>query len=115
MGANIGTTITSTIVSLSFINHKKEFRRAVAAGTYHGFFKIITALILFPLEFNFHFLSDLAQFIATNFFHEPTGVRGNFKMLGQSFSWPVNFLTDKIGNVYCLSGISLVIFFGSLL
>src|SRR5688572_32986229 len=33
MGANVGTTITSTIVSLGFINKKKEFRRAVAAGT----------------------------------------------------------------------------------
>ncbi|HLZ17220.1 MAG TPA: Na/Pi symporter [Cyclobacteriaceae bacterium] len=115
MGANIGTTITSTIVSLSFINQKKEFRRAVAAGTYHGFFKIITALILFPLEYNFHFLSDLAQFIATNFFHEPTGVRGNFKMLGQSLSWPVNFLTGKIGNGYWLAGISVVMLFGSIL
>ena len=30
MGANVGTTITSTIVSLGFINKKKEFRRAAA-------------------------------------------------------------------------------------
>lgn len=36
MGANVGTTITSTIVSLGFINKKKEFRRAAAAGTYDG-------------------------------------------------------------------------------
>src|SRR3954470_6467340 len=35
MGANIGTTITSTIISLGFITKKKEFRRAVSAGTYH--------------------------------------------------------------------------------
>ena len=115
MGANIGTTITSTIVSLSFINHKKEFRRAVSAGTYHGFFKIITALILFPLEYNFHFLSGLAQFIATNFFHEPSGVTSNFKMLGQSLSWPVNFITEKIGNGYLLAGISVLMLFGSIL
>jgi sodium-dependent phosphate cotransporter len=115
MGANIGTTITSTIVSLSFINHKKEFRRAVSAGTYHGFFKIITALILFPLEYNFHFLSGLAQFMATSFFHEPTGIIGNFKMLGQSLSWPVNFVTEKIGNGYLLAGISVLMLFGSIL
>jgi sodium-dependent phosphate cotransporter len=115
MGANIGTTITSTIVSLSFINQKKEFRRAVSTGTYHGFFKIITALILFPLEYNFHFLSGLAQFIAINFFHEPTGITGNFKMLGQSLSWPVNFVTEKIGNGYLLAGISVLMLFGSIL
>jgi solute carrier family 34 (sodium-dependent phosphate cotransporter) len=51
MGANIGTTITSTIVSLGFISKKKEFRRAVAAGTYHDFFNILTTIALFPLEY----------------------------------------------------------------
>jgi sodium-dependent phosphate cotransporter len=56
MGANIGTTITSTIVSLGFITKKKEFRRAVAAGTYHDFFNILTTVILFPLEYYFGFL-----------------------------------------------------------
>ena len=35
MGANVRTIITSTIVSLGFIHKRKEFRRAVAAGTYH--------------------------------------------------------------------------------
>lgn len=115
MGANIGTTITSTIVSLSFINNKKEFRRAVSAGTYHGFFKIITALVLFPLEYNLHFLSGIAQFIAVNFFHEPTEITSNFKMLGQSLSWPVSFITERIANGYLLAGISVVMLFGSIL
>jgi solute carrier family 34 (sodium-dependent phosphate cotransporter) len=115
MGANIGTTITSTIVSLSFINHRKEFRRAVAAGSYHGFFKILTALILFPLEYNFHFLSGLARFIAVNFFHEPVGLTQNFKMLGPSLNWPVAFISDKINNGYLLAGLSVVLLFSSIL
>jgi sodium-dependent phosphate cotransporter len=116
MGANIGTTITSTIVSLGFINHKKEFRRAVSAGTYHGFFKILTALILFPLEYNFHFLSGLAQFVAVIFFHEPTVVgTSNFKLLGSSLSWPVSFLTEKIHNGYFLAALSVVLLLGSIL
>ncbi len=116
MGANIGTTVTSTIVSLSFINRKKEFRRAVAAGTYHDFFNILTTLILFPLEYNFHVLSGLAQFIAINFFHEPAiQAVGNFKLLGSSLSWPVKFLTEQIGNGYILAGLSVVLLFGSIL
>jgi len=116
MGANIGTTITSTIVSLSFINHKKEFRRAVAAGTYHDFFNILTALVLFPLEYNFHVLSGLAEFIAVNFFHEPAvQASQNFKLLGPSLSWPVNFITEKIGNGYVLASLSIVLLFGSIL
>ncbi|MDL5046733.1 Na/Pi symporter [Oscillatoria amoena NRMC-F 0135] len=68
MGANIGTTITSTIVSFGFINKKKEFRRAVAAGTYHDFFNILTVIILFPLEYYFRFLSDISQRITERFF-----------------------------------------------
>lgn len=71
MGANIGTTITSTIVSLGFINKKKEFRRAVAAGTYHDFFNILTVIILFPLEYYFSFLSNASQIITERFFNYP--------------------------------------------
>lgn len=116
MGANIGTTITSTIVSLSFISHKKEFRRAVAAGTYHDFFNILTALILFPLEYNFQFLSGLAQYIATNFFHEPPVQSAtNFKMLGPGLSWPVKLITENITNGYLLAFLSLVMLFGCIL
>jgi len=71
MGANVGTTITSTIVSLGFLPKKKEFRRAVAAGTYHDFFNILTVFILFPLEYYFQFLSRLSQSLATYFFSQP--------------------------------------------
>ncbi len=68
MGANIGTTITSIIVSLGFINKRKEFRRAVAAGIYHHFFNVLTAVILFPLEYYYGFLSDLAVWITKGLF-----------------------------------------------
>lgn len=68
MGANIGTTITSTLVSLGFINKKKEFKRAVAAGTYHDFFNILTAAVLFPLEYYYQFLSHLSNTIALSVF-----------------------------------------------
>ena len=68
MGANIGTTITSTIVSLGFISKKKEFKRAVAAGTYHDFFNILTTIILFPLEYYYGMLSRLSQYITGHFF-----------------------------------------------
>lgn len=60
MGANIGTTITSSITSLGFLTRKREFRRAVAAGTYHCFFNLLTALLLFPLEYHYAFLSKIS-------------------------------------------------------
>ncbi|MFW5700052.1 MAG: Na/Pi symporter [Cyclobacteriaceae bacterium] len=57
MGANVGTTLTSTIVSLAFITRKKEFRKALAAGSSHDFFNILITCILFPLEYYYGFLS----------------------------------------------------------
>ncbi len=65
MGANIGTTITSTIISLSYISKQKEFRKAVAAGTSHDFFNILTVLILFPIEVNYHFLERISAHISS--------------------------------------------------
>jgi solute carrier family 34 (sodium-dependent phosphate cotransporter) len=68
MGANVGTTITSTIISLGFINKKKEFKRAVAAGTYHCFFNLLTVAILFPLELHNGFLSNTSAWIGHTIF-----------------------------------------------
>ena len=115
MGANIGTTITSTIVSLGFLPRKKEFRRAVSAGTYHDFFNILTASVLFPLEYYFQLLSKVSQFIATQFFNQPFGLSGgNFSLIGG-----VSHLTDVIAltidNGFVLIALSFIILFGSIL
>ncbi len=63
MGANIGTTLTSTIVSLGYITKSKEFRKAISAGTIHDIFNILVVILLFPLELYYGFLSNLAQYI----------------------------------------------------
>lgn len=60
MGANIGTTLTSTLVSLSFITKGVEFRKAISAGVVHDFFNIFVVIILFPLEYYYGLLSSLA-------------------------------------------------------
>lgn len=60
MGANIGTTLTSTIVSLSYITNNKEFKKAIATGVMHDFFNIMTVIILFPLEWKYNILTDLS-------------------------------------------------------
>jgi solute carrier family 34 (sodium-dependent phosphate cotransporter) len=116
MGANIGTTITSTIVSLSFIAKKKEFKRAVAAGTYHDFFNILTTIILFPLEYYFGFLSGMARGLATTFFHEPTAkVAVDFSFLGGLFEVPISLLKETINNGFVLGILSIILLFGSIL
>jgi sodium-dependent phosphate cotransporter len=67
LGANIGTTLTSTLVSLSYLMKKKEFQRGFSAGISHDFFNILTVILLFPLEIYFGFLSNTASHIASWF------------------------------------------------
>jgi len=50
MGANIGTTVTNTLVSLGHFTRRDEFRRAISAATVHDFFNLICVSIMFPLE-----------------------------------------------------------------
>ena len=68
MGANIGTTVTNTIVSIGYIGKGNEFRRAFAASTVHDFFNMMSVMILFPLEIMFGFLEKLATGLGTMLF-----------------------------------------------
>ncbi len=64
LGANLGTTITNTIVSLGHIRNREEFRRAFAAATMHDFFNLMAVAIFMPLELMFGVLSRSAEFLA---------------------------------------------------
>ncbi|MGD2114999.1 MAG: Na/Pi symporter, partial [Acidobacteriota bacterium] len=61
MGANIGTSVTNTLVSLGHVTRREEFKRAFAGATLHDFFNLLTVAILFPLELAFHVLRDSAD------------------------------------------------------
>ncbi|MBN1292847.1 MAG: Na/Pi symporter [Candidatus Latescibacteria bacterium] len=50
MGANIGTTVTNTIVSFGYVGRKNEFERAFGASIVHDMFNIYATMILFPIE-----------------------------------------------------------------
>jgi sodium-dependent phosphate cotransporter len=64
MGANIGTTVTNTLVSLGHIRQSNEFRRAFAAATVHDFFNLLAVAILLPLELVFGVISTTAEWIS---------------------------------------------------
>ena len=68
MGANIGTTVTNTIVSMGHLNRNNEFKRAFAASTVHDFFNILSVMILFPLEMAFHGIQRSAEWISSLMF-----------------------------------------------
>jgi len=67
MGANIGTTVTNTIVALAHMGRPDEFRRAFAAATCHDFFNWMTVAILLPLEMATGMLDKLSGVIAGSF------------------------------------------------
>lgn len=67
MGANIGTTITNTLVSLGAMGRKADFRRAFAAATVHDFFNLIAVVVLLPIQLMTGFLSKAAVAVAGKF------------------------------------------------
>ncbi|MGB3737510.1 MAG: Na/Pi symporter [Ilumatobacter sp.] len=64
MGANIGTTVTNTLVSLGHIRQSGEFRRAFAAATVHDFFNLLAVAVLLPLELLFGIISNTAEWLS---------------------------------------------------
>jgi sodium-dependent phosphate cotransporter len=63
MGANIGTTVTNTLVSLGHVRKSNEFRRAFAAATVHDFFNVFAVALLLPLELMFGVISKPAEWL----------------------------------------------------
>jgi len=50
MGANIGTSVTNTIVAMGHLGNGDELERAFAGATVHDMFNFLSVLILLPLE-----------------------------------------------------------------
>ena len=67
MGANIGTSVTNTLVSLAHIRRSQEFRRSFSASTVHDFFNLLSVLVCFPLQHFTNFLGVGATFLAQQF------------------------------------------------
>lgn len=90
MGANIGTTVTATLVSMGSVTRKEEFRRAFSAATVHDFFNILSVVVLLPLELRFHLLESTAVWIA----HHLLGIEG------ATFESPVKAALKPITEAY---------------
>ncbi|WP_373520058.1 Na/Pi symporter [Aquiflexum sp.] len=114
MGANIGTTITSTLVAFSFIMKKGEFRKALSAGVLHDIFNILTVIILLPLEIYFGFLSKSALFLTSTFFDQNQNyeVQFTYNIL---FTRPLtNWIVDFINSPIISLVIAVVLVFVSI-
>ena len=67
MGANIGTTVTNTMVAAAHVTRKEEFRRALTASSLHDYFNVLTVIILFPIEMTTHILERSAEYCSSLF------------------------------------------------
>ena len=65
MGANIGTTVTATIVSLAHMARKEEFERTFPIAVCHDSFNYFSVLVLLPIEITTGFLRHSATVLAT--------------------------------------------------
>lgn len=75
MGANIGTSVTNTLVSLGYMNDTKSFKRAFAAATVHDFFNLISVTILLPLELAFGFIQKISIWLTSMVYGNYAGVK----------------------------------------
>lgn len=117
MGANIGTTVTNTLVSLGYVRQSKEFERAFAAATVHDFFNVIAVAVLLPLELLTGVISDTAIWISERL----VGSSGSDwkSPIKEWVKTPVGWITDAweavglngnvLGTVVVLTGLAIVL------
>ncbi|MBN1492613.1 MAG: Na/Pi symporter [Candidatus Omnitrophica bacterium] len=86
MGANIGTTITCSLVSFGHITRKEEFKRAISGATLHDFFNTLCVIIMFPIEMATGFLEKGATYCARIFTN----------MGGLTFTSPIKMATKPV-------------------
>ncbi|MEM9158282.1 MAG: Na/Pi symporter [Verrucomicrobiota bacterium] len=82
MGANMGTTITNTIVSMGSIRDRSSFGKAFKAATVHDFFNLYTILIFLPIEAIFHPLAKLAESMTSFFIGDYNASMKGFNVMG---------------------------------
>ena len=66
MGANIGTSVTNTIVAMGQMGDGDQLERAFAGATVHDMFNFMTVAVLLPLEAISHYLKQLTKAMVKN-------------------------------------------------
>ena len=105
MGANIGTTVTCTLVALGHITRKEEFKRAFSGSIVHDLFNMLTVIILFPIEMSTHYLEKAGIFLSSVFNN----------MGGATITSPIKFIVRPAINAIdgllrsclCISNVAL--------
>lgn len=112
MGANLGTSVTNSLVSLGYIKNQKHFRDAFAAATVHDFFNILTVAVLLPIELATGYLEKTAVYMSNMLYGSVSGFK--FSSPIKAAIKPVaggvkSFVTETLGISGTASGVALAI------
>ena len=117
MGANVGTSITNTIVSMGHIHDKREYEKAFQAATIHDVFNVMAVIIFLPLEVLFGILEHISGWLVS-WMHSDTAVAvGGFnpikavtKPVNEQLQWLLGDLSNGYaGAIMIVLGIGLIV------
>lgn len=114
MGANIGTTVTNTLVSMGHITRRDEFQRGFAAAIVHDIFNFLAVLILLPLEVFTGVLEKSATWLANIFSSQQAlEFKSPVKAVVRPFSKSIQGILDGVlpGGEFALGIVTLVVAF----
>lgn len=118
MGANMGTSLTSTLVSLGHVRDDDEFGRAFSAATVHDSFNLLAVLVLLPIELLFHPLENASLWVVGLMPMNASVEVGSLNFVGALVS-PLTDLANQAvsmlpgvagGLVLLISGIGVILF-----
>jgi sodium-dependent phosphate cotransporter len=117
IGANIGTTVTSLLVSFAQLGSPKAFRRAFITANSHVLFNIVSAVLFFPLEHYFQLLSNSSRFLARQLANSGN-LREGWFLFYDAFIIPASawirtpFLQQPIGLLVLSAGLLFACIYG---
>merc|ERR1712226_837868 len=98
MGANIGTSVTNTIVAMGQMGDGDQLERAFAGATVHDLFNFLTVAILFPVELITGYLFRVTEAITSGITVEK----------GDKWVGPVKKLVSPVGALIIKSDKKLI-------
>jgi solute carrier family 34 (sodium-dependent phosphate cotransporter) len=99
MGANIGTTITSALVTLGQLRDTGELERGVAAAAVHSLFNFLTVAVLFPVELAFGYLQAVSRVLVNT---SETGGKED------TYVGPIKRIVHPLVDVFIVSNSKLI-------
>jgi len=112
MGANMGTTITNTIVSLGNLTNRGQFNKAFQAATVHDFFNLYSIVVFLPIEVIFKPLQRSAEVMSQWFAGGGDASMKDLNFLGAITKPVSSWFVDLVGGLPSAIGGSIAIVLG---